>query len=823
MQLDALNRVLAGGRWFSFNAGLEAVRAIPEVMDGLPHMTGEPPVIVVTCRDVIKPLLRSPGIEADPLVGALYRLVDQGLLLSRGAAVVPLLEAWRQMRMKVLALPPQGRAMEAAFQSSRLGAVVAVMPDVPALAKVICLEQSALMHTDQELEEDGETGARRRSLALARLAAALRGPEDRSVEQLRWPRMEERNVGVLAVGLGALRAGGFRAEVEQSWQKLQASLPEALWVDQGPVGLVLSLKVPQLLQLDVAGILGAGVPLGFGYGVVHGGTDGVVTRVAGPPVDGALRAMVRGRKDDISVEEETVNALGPLLLSLGARPVSGESRAWDLGALRITADVVSTGIYSLRARKASAPDASAAPLFGDDFESLLTDAFGAAPSPAPGRIDPKRTAIYFGPGGPSAPMAPPAPNRSFPPPSAAGTRDEMPLRTLDSPAVPKKPSSPAPVAAEESRRTVQKGAGAETTSAGKKPPPPAIVPEENTWAPGKPPPPAIVAEAVARSSGKPPPPAIVPESTPRRGSPAFSPPIFAEPARRGGAALATAPEQIAPPLEIPPPLMLPESDDIAALLGQAAPEEDPWPEDTSEPSFDIEVDDEWDDEPTEDRPAPKQATTASRWSLPEPAAERPSSFSFPENQGAMRSMSGEDATFSMPDDSDEPAGFLTGPEEPAGYLGGPAELDGYLPGREPITGYLPGMDAEDEDAAFAVVEEDQTPFSFSDEGLPEEPTSKPRPDRPPPPPPPDFRYLLAGYCWYIDGSTTVFGRTYGRRLLDYHRFPCTQPEEAHLLFLQQKIREGFLPQPDLVGDPPLGLRPQPLDEALLKAAWVKVA
>ncbi|HNH47150.1 MAG TPA: hypothetical protein PKY30_08935, partial [Myxococcota bacterium] len=152
MQLDALNRVLAGGRWFSFNAGLEAVRAIPEVMDGLPHMTGEPPVIVVTCREVIKPLLRSPGIEADPLVGALYRLVEQGLVLSRGAAVVPLLETWRQMRLKVLALPPQGRAMEAAFQSSRLGAVVAVTPDIPALAKVICLEQAALMHTDQELE-----------------------------------------------------------------------------------------------------------------------------------------------------------------------------------------------------------------------------------------------------------------------------------------------------------------------------------------------------------------------------------------------------------------------------------------------------------------------------------------------------------------------------------------------------------------------------------------------------------------------------------------------------------------------------------------------
>lgn len=821
MQLDALNRVLAGGRWFSFNAGLEAVRAIPEVMDGLPHMTGEPPVILVTCREVIKPLLRSPGIEADPLVGALYRLVEQGLMLSRGAAVVPLLEAWRQMRMKVLALPPQGRAMEAAFQSSRLGAVVAVLPDVPALAKVICLEQSALMHTDQELEEDGETGARRRSLAIARLAAALRAPDDRTAEQLRWPRMDERSVGVLAVGLGALRAGGFRTEVDQRWQKLQASLSEALWVDLGAVGLVLSLKVPQLLQLDVTGILGAGVPLGFGYGVVHGGTDGLVTRVVGPPVEGALRAMVRGRKDDISVEEETVSLLGPLLLSLGARAVAGESRAWDLGALRITADVVSAGVYTLRARKSTATEGMAAPVLDDDFESMLSDAFGAAPSPAPSRIDPKRTAVYFGPGGPTAPTSPPESNRSAPVPAAGNPRDRAPSGTVES--ASKKAPPPPATAAEQSKRTVEKAPAAETVSGRKKPPPPAIVPEENTWTPGKPPPPAIVAEEKARSAGKPPPPAIVPDVSPRGNNPGVNAPVLAAPVQGSSSALATMPDRAGPPSLIPPPLMLPESDDIEALLGQASPEEDPWPEDNAEPPFDIEVDDEWDDDPTEDRPAPSPETAPSRWSLPEPAADRPSSFSFPEEHRSMRSYSGEEADFSMPDDSDEPAGFLSGPDEPVGYLSGPSELDGYLPGRQRTDGYLPGIDADDEDAAFAVVEEDQTPFNFSDEGLHEEPTSKPRAARPPAPPPPDFRYLLAGYCWYVDGSTTVFGRIYGRRLLDYHRFASSQPEEAHLLFLQQKIREGFLPQPDLVGDPPLGLRSQPLDEALLKAAWVKVA
>ncbi|HNC96194.1 MAG TPA: hypothetical protein PKW90_08740, partial [Myxococcota bacterium] len=584
MQLDALNRVLAGGRWFSFNAGLEAVRAIPEVMDGLPHMTGEPPVIVVTCREVIKPLLRSPGIEADPLVGALYRLVEQGLVLSRGAAVVPLLETWRQMRLKVLALPPQGRAMEAAFQSSRLGAVVAVTPDIPALAKVICLEQAALMHTDQELEEDGETSARRRSLAIARLAASLRAPEDRSVEQLRWPRMDELKVGVLAVGLGALRSEGFRTEVDQRWQKLREALPEALWVDQGVVGLALSLKVPQFLQLDVAGILGAGVSAGFGYGVVQGGTDGLMTRVVGAPVEGALRAMVRGRKDEISLEEETLNALGPLLLGLGGRSVPGESRAWDLAGRRYTADLATSGVYTLRSRKVTV-EAPVAEPFGEEFENMLAEAFGAAPSPVPspppspapspaaGRIDPKRTAVFFGPGGPTsptaptAPAAPPAPNRSFPPQSTEVTQTGARLRTVvpEATVVEKKPPPPPVVPPEESWRNVPKAPSAEASAGVRRvPPAPAPAPveprpsrkpsladtslqdedtrstrklptpaEERSKSSRKPPPPAVVAEESPRPPPKVPPPAIVPEAPARRGKSFVHPPAFVEPIRRG--------------------------------------------------------------------------------------------------------------------------------------------------------------------------------------------------------------------------------------------------------------------------------------------------
>jgi hypothetical protein len=82
---------------------------------------------------------------------------------------------------------------------------------------------------------------------------------------------------------------------------------------------------------------------------------------------------------------------------------------------------------------------------------------------------------------------------------------------------------------------------------------------------------------------------------------------------------------------------------------------------------------------------------------------------------------------------------------------------------------------------------------------------------------------LAGYCWFSEGKDVVFGRTYGRRLVDYHRFECQDPIEAYRKFMQSKIQEGFAPQPDMIGDLPAGVNAAPLDRRLLHQAWEALA
>jgi len=83
----------------------------------------------------------------------------------------------------------------------------------------------------------------------------------------------------------------------------------------------------------------------------------------------------------------------------------------------------------------------------------------------------------------------------------------------------------------------------------------------------------------------------------------------------------------------------------------------------------------------------------------------------------------------------------------------------------------------------------------------------------------DFSFVLGGYLVYPGPSDMVFGRPYGRRLVDCHRYPLTDMDEAYGAFLSDKIREGFVPRTDLVSDTPTGVTGVALDMERVGRAW----
>lgn len=84
----------------------------------------------------------------------------------------------------------------------------------------------------------------------------------------------------------------------------------------------------------------------------------------------------------------------------------------------------------------------------------------------------------------------------------------------------------------------------------------------------------------------------------------------------------------------------------------------------------------------------------------------------------------------------------------------------------------------------------------------------------------DFDHLFRGYCFYLDDLNAVFGRPYGGRMVDRHQYPYTGDiEQVYRSFLQDKIREGFVPQTDLTGDVPATMTLLPLNSERLQRAW----
>lgn len=88
----------------------------------------------------------------------------------------------------------------------------------------------------------------------------------------------------------------------------------------------------------------------------------------------------------------------------------------------------------------------------------------------------------------------------------------------------------------------------------------------------------------------------------------------------------------------------------------------------------------------------------------------------------------------------------------------------------------------------------------------------------------DFDFLLKGYACYFERREAVFGRPYGTRMVDRHAYPWSgDPDAAYVAFLRDKIREGFVPRAELVGDLPRGVTLMPLDTASLQRAWKDLA
>ena len=331
----SLRNVLRGGRWFSFDAGSEAIQAMPELIDGLPPLIGDPSSIVLHCREPIQQVMKRPIEGPDPLMVPLYQLVMQGLLVSRSAAVIPLLEAWRQARVRVLARPLEARVREAAWYSARLAVATRTVVSLPSLAQAIIEEQYGLCHSDAELEGEGEERAHRRALILTRLAARLRPPKPVAAELLCWPRSTSVDLGVLVVGLGGLRVAGLRSELDRGWQRLAAMLPEAVFLDQGVVGLICHLRVAEMMDLPIADALGESVLVGAAWGRIQGGVDGGEGRLSGDAIHRAVHACLLGQPGGISVLDAAAAPLHRAMVATGAQRIGRNGwliagRIWKL-------------------------------------------------------------------------------------------------------------------------------------------------------------------------------------------------------------------------------------------------------------------------------------------------------------------------------------------------------------------------------------------------------------------------------------------------------------------------------------------------------------
>ncbi|MES2643531.1 MAG: hypothetical protein V4850_28865 [Myxococcota bacterium] len=88
----------------------------------------------------------------------------------------------------------------------------------------------------------------------------------------------------------------------------------------------------------------------------------------------------------------------------------------------------------------------------------------------------------------------------------------------------------------------------------------------------------------------------------------------------------------------------------------------------------------------------------------------------------------------------------------------------------------------------------------------------------------DFDFLLKGYACFFDRKEAVFGRPYGTRIVDRHVYPYRgDPDEVYSAFLRDKIQEGFVPLSERIGDLPRGVTVMPLDAEAMQRVWKELS
>ncbi len=196
----------------------------------------------------------------------------------------------------------------------------------------------------------------------------------------------------------------------------------------------------------------------------------------------------------------------------------------------------------------------------------------------------------------------------------------------------------------------------------------------------------------------------------------------------------------------------------------------------------------------------------------------------------------------FPDPDSSQAIFESEPEEEEeGELGTGLSLEDF-----PLVGAEPDAFADWETGSFNIEEPEDPPSVPSapfrppiapSAPPPPAPAPPPRAAPPPPPPPapaapasapssasspavPDFGYLFMGYVLFEERGEAVFGRPYGRLLVDAHAYPSSGGlEGAYRGFLADKVREGFVPRTDLTRPYPSDQPGQKLDQSLLVRAY----
>ena len=709
----------------------------------------------------------------------------------------------------------------------------------------------------------GELLSELRRWDVLSLACAAVRPVEANARTLPSGRVQSIDATIVAAGLGRQRADGgdgpgFPVEVARAWARVSAGFVGTLATDDLHAGYavfddpVQGLRFARALRSRPGEGL-APAAIGIAHGKVMGGSDGAGLRIGGPAVEAARRLIAQV---GIAKRPGGMHAAAGLALVDGA--LAGNGIAIDAAAAKMLSAAAPArkgkkqnpagleleavwdsedGVIAMTRVPGLDGVVEALCMTTADWAALVAD---DAPPPKPGvrrgaeRL-PDRPAPPDPAPGPRAPEpeiaaeAPPDDSDPFADEGEAVFADEEPSGSQRpvrrSPPVSPPASGdgdPFATADEPDETDVLAAALAAAASA---PPPAEPAPPADEPAPPVTAPPTPVAPTIESGTAKsgfefeveededdedeptPPPPRRRAPEPPAPTAPASSPRTAHPPPAAPSATSAQPPR--APE---PAPAADPLADMAAALLAQATDDDGGGSADGFAMS-------------TPDSAPPSDGFAMS---TPDPA---------PPSDGFAMSTPDPDppAREFAPPPEEEPAsdGFaMTAPEDesPSDAFGGVAQTpDPFAASADPFGA---AMIDDSAPSGFSVIEAaEPAPPPRTAERAP------PARERPPlesvPAPPPaadaargradltvDFDYLLKGYACYFERTSAVFGRPYGTRMIDRHTYSYGgDAERAYREFLQDKIKEGFVPQADLTGDLPRGVTLMPLDVEKLSRQW----